>query len=212
MPDIWKFNQSVAKDFGEYAQRHIPHYRSVLDKSLTICNKFADTHDAIIDIGSATGETLKLLHQAGFRNLFGIDTSQAMLDQCPSDIAALCCSDHLSWPSNFFQVILCNWTLHFVLHKQQYLQDMVKCLAPGGVMVISDKHTKDPLMIEFYHEFKRAQGVSQAEIDAKSQSIQEVMHIDSIEWYQKQFESLRLNHYIIDADWAFISFMVQKPT
>lgn len=88
---------------------------------------------------------------------------------------------------------------------------MVTCLAPGGAMVVSDKHTQDPLMIEFYHEFKRQQGVSQQEIDAKAQSIQGVMNLNDVEWYQEQFESLGLRHQIIDADWAFISFLVQKP-
>lgn len=211
MSSPWKFDRSVAQGFGDYAERHIPHYRSVLDKSVMICQRFADPNDAIIDIGSATGETLKLLYQKGFRNLFGIDTSQDMLDQCPQGIATLCCSDRLVWPPEFFKVMLCNWTLHFISDKQRYLHDMTTCLAPGGAMVISDKHTQDPLMIEFYHEFKRQQGVSQQEIEAKAQSLQGVMNLHGVEWYQDQFESLGLQHRIIDADWAFISFLVQKP-
>ena len=110
MVDTWKFDKSVAQTFVSHAEQHIPHYRLVLEKSLMVCQKFANLDDAIIDIGCATGETLKLLHHAGFCNLFGIDSSQSMLDQCPTDIATVCCSDHLAWPPNFFQVILCNWT------------------------------------------------------------------------------------------------------
>ena len=211
MVDSWKFDQSVAQTFARHAEQHIPHYRSVLEKSLMACQKFANLDDAIVDIGCATGETLKLLHQAGFCNLFGIDSSKNMLDQCPTDIATMCCSDQLNWPPNFFQVILCNWTLHFVPNKQQYLHSMVKCLAPGGVMIISDKHTLDPTMIEFYHEFKRKQGVSQEEIDIKEQRVEGIMYVDDPNWYQQQFDLLKLHHRIIDADWAFISFMVQKP-
>jgi tRNA (cmo5U34)-methyltransferase len=207
---IWKFDSSVANIFAVHAERHIPHYRAVLEKTLDICNMFADKNSAIIDIGCATGETLKLLSYNGYTNLYGVDSSQDMLNQCPSGIAKLTCADQLLFEPNFFKIMICNWTLHFVKHKQQYLKTIVDQLAPGGVLVLSEKTSLDPLMIQFYHQIKRKNGVSDQEIVDKEKQIQNIMYINSINWYCEQLTKLDLTVHIIDADYAFTSFLCVK--
>jgi 2-polyprenyl-3-methyl-5-hydroxy-6-metoxy-1,4-benzoquinol methylase len=74
----WKFDNTIAKIFTEHARQHIPNYDLVIDKSIDLCNWHLKKDDSIIDVGSATGETLQRLHRDGFTNLTGVDASQDM--------------------------------------------------------------------------------------------------------------------------------------
>lgn len=205
----WKFDKSIAKIFDVHARQHIPHYDSVLKKTLDVCSKVLEKSDPIIDVGCATGNTLDLLSQWGFTNLYGIDSSIEMLEQCAPG-SNLICSDKFVFESNTFQAVICNWTLHFIEYKIQYLKSMVDSLRSGGVLIITDKISLDPLMIEFYHDFKREQGVTDQDILSKEKSVAGIMNIDDQAWYQKQFLDLGLTYYVIDADYAFMTFLCFK--
>lgn len=204
----WQFDSSVAKNFVDHARRHIPNYDSVIDKSVAVCQKYLNSDSAVIDVGSATGETLKRLSQAGFANLTGVDSSQAMLDQC-SVSAKLICSNQ--FPQQTFDAVLCNWTLHFMSDKKDYLQQIYNNLSPGGFLILSDKTSLDPDMIDFYHDFKSSAGVSAQEIRAKAHSVRDIMHIDSPQWYLDTLKSVGFcNTQIIDASWCFTTFFSRK--
>jgi tRNA (cmo5U34)-methyltransferase len=204
----WQFDHIIAKTFVAHARRHIPNYDLVIDKSVALCKKFLDSDSAIVDVGCATGETLNRLSQLGYKNLTGIDNSQAMLDHCSVN-ADLICSDQ--FPDQMFDAILCNWTLHFVHDKMTYLQQMFKNLTPGGFMVLSEKTSLDPVMIDFYHELKSQHGVSDQEIASKATQVKDIMFINDIEWYLKTLKLIGFDRVqVIDANWCFTSFFCQK--
>jgi tRNA (cmo5U34)-methyltransferase len=204
----WKFDAQVAKTFVAHARQHIPNYDLVIDKSVDLCRHLLPTDAKIIDVGCATGETLRRLHDAGFTNLYGVDSSADMINHAPP-IATYVQSETL--PPGPYHAVMCNWTLHFVKNKYGYIQDIYKNLEPGGFMLLSEKTSLDPTAIHFYHQFKSQQGVSQQEIDHKARSVESIMFIDRPEWYMKYIKLIGFqNIQVIDASWCFTSFLCRK--
>lgn len=204
----WKFDINVAKTFVDHARQHIPNYDCVIDKTVDVCKYLLDYDDCIVDIGCATGETLRRLFSAGFTNLVGVDSSQEMLDYCSAP-ANLICSD--SFPFGQFDAVTMNWTLHFIQNKKQYLEDIFNSLTPGGFLFLSDKTSKDPLSINFYHRHKSSMGVSDSDILAKARSVESIMYINDPAWYLKTLHDIGFkNTQIIDANWCFTTFLAIK--
>lgn len=204
----WQFDANIATIFVDHARQHIPNYNKVIKKSVDVCKKLLASDSAIIDVGCATGETLRQLSAAGFTNLTGCDSSQPMLDQCQTS-ANLICSDQ--FPNQAFDGVICNWTLHFIKNKSQYLKNIYTNLNPGGFLILSEKTSTAPLPIEFYHDFKLHNGVSVHDVELKAQQVRDVMFIDSPEWYFTTARSLGFKEvYIIDADWCFTTFFCVK--
>lgn len=205
----WKFDADVAKTFVEHAKQHIPNYHSVISKSVAVCKKLATSDSAIIDVGCATGETLRYLHNAGFTNLTGVDASKDMLRYC-SDISANLIHSS-EFPDQKFDGVICNWTLHFIENKFDYLLDVYNHLNTNGFLILSDKTSTDQLPIEFYHDFKFHAGVSKQEIVRKAQQVKNIMFINSPQWYLNTFSKLEFNQvHIIDATWCFTTFLCVK--
>jgi len=205
----WQFDSSVAATFVDHARQHIPNYDLVIDKCISICKQHFKNSDKIIDVGCATGETLRRLHDAGFNNLTGVEASHAMLQHCDYNIARLVHSDR--FPNETFSGILCNWTLHFVKDKKQYLSNIYHNLDKGGVFILSEKTSLDPMAINFYHQWKHSQGVSWKDIKLKEDAIKDIMFVDSPKWYIDTLDQLGFsNIQIVDASWCFTSFMAIK--
>ena len=178
----------------------------MIDKSIELCQHFLPTYASIVDVGCATGETLTRLHNAGFNNLTGVDSSDAMLDQCNPNLATYYHSNQ--FPIGHYDAILCNWTLHFIKDKTAYLSNMYQSLNNRGFLVLSEKTSNADLPIHFYHKFKEQQGVSQADINVKAHSVKNVMHINTVEWYLDNLKSIGFKQiYIIDASWCFTTFL-----
>jgi len=204
----WKFDAQVAKVFVDHARQHIPNYDQVIDKSVQLCDYLLPNQAKIIDVGCATGETLRRLYNNGFVNLHGVDASQDMIDQAP--LVANYVQSH-TLPPGPYHAVLCNWTLHFVKNKYDYLVDIHANLEPGVFLVLTEKTSLDPTAVHFYHRFKSQQGVSQQEIDAKPQSVESIMFVDRPEWYMKYMKLIGFrNIQIIDASWCFTSFYCEK--
>jgi hypothetical protein len=64
MTKTWQFDQEVAKTFVDHAQKHIPDYDRVINKSVEVCQKLLLKDAAIIDVGCATGDGGRL-HRMG---------------------------------------------------------------------------------------------------------------------------------------------------
>jgi tRNA (cmo5U34)-methyltransferase len=206
----WRFDKKVAKTFVQHAQNHIPGYDRVIDKSVNFLKRRLNANDAIIDVGCATGETLKRLSQAGFNNLYGVDNSPDMLEQVPQHVARLLCDDRFPCQQKY-QAVIMNWTLHFVSNKLQYLTDIWNSLDHKGILILSDKTQNKDVYLELYHDFKRSQGLSEQEIQNKTAQVQDVMHIDSQAWYLKTLTHIGFDDIIvIDADWCFTTFLAIK--
>lgn len=207
---LWKFDKEVAANFVNHASQHIPNYHDVIDQCIDVCNSYDDKSIKIIDVGCATGETINRLHINGFRNLYGVDNSQDMLEQCPH-AATYYLSD--KFPKGNFDVILVNWTLHFIEDKVSYLQSAYECLNENGVLIISDKISKDPKAIRFYHNLKRKNGVSEKDIAEKESQVEDIMFINNLDWYKDILRSTGFksnNIHIINAYWCFATIAAFK--
>jgi 2-polyprenyl-3-methyl-5-hydroxy-6-metoxy-1,4-benzoquinol methylase len=204
----WEFNKELAPNFVDHAKKHIPDYDKVIDISIDLCKDMYHKHSTIIDVGCASGETLKRLHNQGFSNIYGVDNSQAMLDVCPKDIAKYKLSD--TYPTNFppMDVIICNWTLHFIKDKISYLKSIKENLKVDGTFILSEKTTLDPFMISKYHEFKIQNGVTEEEIKIKEKQLLDVMFINDTEWYINTLKDLGFNKVnVINAHYCFNTFI-----
>lgn len=205
----WKFDASVANTFVDHARQHIPNYDQVIDKSVAICKCHLDKSSRIIDVGCATGETLRRLNQAGFDTLTGVEASHDMLKHCDPAIARLIHSDR--FPNDAFDAVLCNWTLHFIEDKEKYLIDIHRNLQPNGFLILSEKTSLDPVAIAQYHEWKLAQGVTVEQIAAKEAAVKDIMYIQDPKWYLDTLARIGFkNIQIIDASWCFTTFFCQK--
>jgi tRNA (cmo5U34)-methyltransferase len=205
----WQFNNDIAKIFVAHAQQHIPNYDTVIDKCVSLAQDLVARDSAIIDVGCATGETLRRLKQAGFANLHGVEASQAMLDRCDPDLAQYYHSD--TFPNKKFDAVFCNWTLHFIKDKIAYLSAIHSNLDDQGFVILSDKTSLDPVCIKKYHEWKRSQGVTEEQIRIKEQSVKDVMFINSPTWYLDTLQQVGFSRVeIIDAHWCFTTFLCHK--
>ena len=212
----WAFSKEVSDDFVNHARHHIPNYDKVISKCVDLCRFWLGPHEKpkVIDVGCATGETLKKLYLAGFDNLYGVDSSTDMLDRAKEIVSTTTTLiNNNRFPSELgpFDGIICNWTLHFIKDKEEYLTDMYNSLQPGGILIVTDKTYNSGVDLSLYHEFKKSQGVSPEEIQAKADSIKDIMFINSPEWYLDTLRKLGFGTVsIIDADFCFTSFLAIK--
>lgn len=204
----WVFDRQVAEVFPTHARAHIPNYDQVIEQTVDVCRLY-DPAASIIDVGVATGETISKLHQAGFHNLSGVDNSQDMLDKCPQNIAKLIKSDTL--PDEPYDVVIMNWTLHFIQNKVGYLERAYRQLNEGGALILSEKTSMEDLPKRFYYDFKRKNGVTESGIQNKETALKSVMFVNDVSWYLDRLGKVGFKKiYIPNAFWAFTTFVCIK--
>lgn len=205
---MWVFDKTVAEIFPIHARQHIPNYLEVIDQCVDVCNTFKKS-SKIIDVGCAAGQTLNVLKAAGFTNLHGVDNSVHMLEKCKDLGFNLTLSSTL--PDDTYDIILMNWTLHFIKEKTDYLTKIFNQINDNGVFILSEKTSIDSLPIKFYHLYKSKMGVSALEIAKKEESVKDVMHINSVQWYLDTLKQIGFkNVYITNAHWCFTTFVCLK--
>lgn len=96
----------------------------------------------ILDVGSGTGETLKVLDAAGIRG-FGIDKSQAMIEKatekCGKQVKVKHADvlDAMNYDKYTFSHILClYYTIYEIENKRKFFQNCRYWLKNGGVLVV----------------------------------------------------------------------------
>ena len=172
----WTFNEETAVQFDTIARSSIPHYEEVIEKSLGIALALFPVRDQvkIIDVGSATGYTMARFRDAGFSQMYGVDDSPAMLRKSRVQ-------EHLILSKAFpkdrgpYDMVLANWTLHFIRERKAYLQDIYDALAEDGVLLLTDKMQTSGFVHDRYHDFKRSMGLSEEHIAYKAAAIQGVL-------------------------------------
>lgn len=205
----WQFDKEVAARFETEARTHIPNYESVVQKCVDIAlDTFADKREAkIIDVGSATGYTMERLLSAGFSQVYGVDSSQAMIERCRLRERVFH-SDSFPTVHAPYDIVLANWTLHFIAEREAYIKEVKAALRTGGIFILTDKMSSSPLVQEKYYDFKRSMGVSEDEIARKEASLQGVLTTRPLEWYFDVLSAAGFRDVsVIDAPYCFATLI-----
>lgn len=210
--DNWVFDKKVAENFDHIAQDNIPNYDIVINKCLKIANKKFGASARIIDVGSATGYTLRRCYEQGFNNLTGIECSKDMIDASwTSSEISIIHSDVFPESLGKFDVVMANWVIHFIKDRLSYLESIYQHLDDNGVLVITEKVSASELSTSLYHDFKLENGLSKEEIRLKSLSIKNILTPKPITWYFDVLREIGFHHVeLIDASFSFATILAFK--
>lgn len=204
----WVFDENVAKRFQQEAKLHIPSYDIVISKCIDFANRNLKKDARIIDVGSALGYTLKRFIDEGYTNIFGVDNSKAMIDNSlfPDLVTA-----SNSFPKDSYDLVLVNWTMHFIQDKYSYLNDIYNALPLNGHLILTDKLLQSEIVKRDYYDFKRKNGVSEEYIQQKEKDLIGVMHSVTLGWYTNKLHMVGFKTVeVIHADLGFTTFLCEK--
>jgi 2-polyprenyl-3-methyl-5-hydroxy-6-metoxy-1,4-benzoquinol methylase len=187
---IWSFDETVANRFQQEAETHIPDYARVIDMCLDYTKQvYGDNKSiSIIDVGSALGNTMSKYFDQGYTNITGVDNSKAMIkaSKYPSLV-----KESSQFPTDqTYDVILANWTLHFINEREQYIKDIFNSMNPGGILILSDKMDHTIETENLYYDFKRANGVTEEVIQAKKNALIGILTTKPLRWYLDTLQNL----------------------
>ena len=182
----------------------------MIDLSIRIIHRLDIPEPKIIDVGSAIGTTLHALYEAGYRHLYGVDSSAEMLARS-FDKATLIESEQFPVEHGPFDVVIANWVLHFIHDRQDYLQTIKDSLSEKGVLILTEKIAGSELANELYHDFKRANGMTEQQIEEKKQRLEGVLVTYPLQWYFEQLASLGFQHIeVINANTVFVTLLASQ--
>ena len=178
----WVFDEQVANRFQKEAETHIPDYHRVLNLCVDYVTEIYKNDKSIklIDVGSALGYTVDKFLKLGYTNIFGVENSQHMYERSSNKNQIILSN---VFPKQTWDVVLANWTLHFIHERKDYLQNIYNNLAPGGILILTDKMNHDDTTEQLYHKFKFNNGISQDDIAKKKQAIVGVLVTKPLNWY-----------------------------
>ena len=145
-----------------------------------------------------------------------------MLDQARDKLpksVALHCDSRLppasaSDPDAGYHAVIANWTLIFIpdlAERLAYIRDIHTNLAPGGVLVLTEKTDQSEVVRDMYWDFKRRRGVSEEEIQAKARKLQGVLTTQPCAWYDRALVDAGFE--AVSVAWArygFVTFTARK--
>jgi SAM-dependent methyltransferase len=207
--DSWQFDDTVAERFQQEAVTNIPDYERVIDLCVDVAKQKFDKASMIVDVGSALGHTLDKFSNLDYHNLVGVESSQSMINRSSH-------KDKIIYSSVFPKtltpdLVLANWTLHFVVERQQYLQDIYNALNLNGALILTDKTAQVDTIKDLYYNFKRANGISDKYIQEKENLLRGSMFCYSLSWYLETLQKVGFrNCQILNSLFGFVTFYAEK--
>lgn len=190
----FRFDEQVAEVFPDMIARSVPGYGSVLAMTAELAARFAREGTHIYDLGCSLGAA-SLLMQSRVPpscQIHAVDSSAAMLQKLEQQLRAssrtegatitLHHADVCDLPVQAGSFVVLNFTLQFVPLEGRHalLQSVYDGLLPQGALVLSEKihftdETRQALMTELHHDFKRANGYTDLEIAQKRTAIENTL-------------------------------------
>ena len=224
------FNERVVEVFDDMLDRSVPFYRSVIEASAQLIDRFLQPEESVYDLGCATGTTLlefsRLLEHKNL-HFTGIDNSRPMLDKAKLKAELFSKQQHISFllediirfNHDGAGAIILNYTLQFIrpLQRESFLQNLFANLRPGGILLLSEKvlsHDRrlNRQYIEIYHRFKKSRGYSELEIAKKREALENILIPFSIGENTTMLEKCGFNSVETYFQWFnFASFIAVKP-
>jgi 2-polyprenyl-3-methyl-5-hydroxy-6-metoxy-1,4-benzoquinol methylase len=199
----WQFDENVALRFQQEAEQHIPDYEKVIDMCVNYADfYFNDKNINIIDIGSALGHTIDKFVKQGYTHVRGVDNSHSMIANSlyPDNITL---SDVL--PDGPWNLVLANWTMHFINKRYDYFNTIYKNLHSDGMLIVSDKMAcNDDFIKNLYYDFKLKNGVTAEVIEYKEKSLVGVLNPKPLQWYLTSLKDIGFREvYVINSRFMF---------
>lgn len=205
---MWQFDDDVANRFQAEAENNIPDYNRVIKLCIDVANKEFSHNSKVVDVGSALGNTLDQFIKAGYTNVIGVESSTNMIDKSLHKDKVLL-SD--KFPNITADIVLANWTLHFVNDREEYIRSVYKHLNNNGVFILTDKTTQTDCIKELYYDFKRSNGVTEEYIASKEIQLEGVLVTYPAWWY---FDMLQLAGFkdiqILNCKYGFVTYYCKK--
>jgi trans-aconitate methyltransferase len=208
----WVFDHSVAQRFQQEATTHIPDYQRVINLCLSCTQQvFGNRKDIrIIDVGSALGATMHEFISRGYTQTFGIDNSKDMICSSQYPDRVTLCDQFVT--DGLWDVVLANWTLHFVQQRKEYLEQILHNMNAGGLLIITDKMHHTDAIENLYYDFKRANGVSEETIQKKKIALDGVLITRPLSWYLEVLDELGFQDIqVINTCYMFSTLYARKP-
>lgn len=102
----------------------------------TILKKYANKASAILDYGCGKGQMVQRLHDTGFKNTFGTDPSELLLEHAlgPKEKLKVLKNDTIPFADGSFDFVYCSGVLHHISWSQipSVLKEIRRALKPGG--------------------------------------------------------------------------------
>ncbi|PZQ99223.1 MAG: carboxy-S-adenosyl-L-methionine synthase CmoA [Cereibacter sphaeroides] len=180
------FDGQVAEAFDDMVSRSVPLYAEMQRMVVDLAAAFAMPGSRVYDLGCSTGTTLAALEDAlpETVGLVGIDQSAPMVEiaRARARRSNIQMGDLASVNLTDASVVLLILTLQFVRPalRPAIVQRILDGLKPGGALVLVEKVVSpcqklDQTFIDLYHDHKRRQGYSEAEIENKRRALENVL-------------------------------------
>lgn len=189
------FGPATAAVFDDMLDRSVPFYRELQSMIGRLAREFAAPGTAVYDLGCSTGASLisidaQLPPDRDVR-FVGVDSSEDMLQRAgvklqragvrrPVELVHADLNDGVMVTDA--SVVLLVLTLQFVrpLYRDRLIAQIHAGMEEGGCLIVVEKVLGDSSIfnrqfIEYYYEFKRANGYSELEIARKREALENVL-------------------------------------
>ncbi|SJZ63263.1 tRNA (cmo5U34)-methyltransferase [Oceanospirillum multiglobuliferum] len=206
----FSFDDQVVQVFPDMIKRSVPGYSNMIGMTGVIAKRYWQPGTRIYDLGCSLGaSTLSVCHQISDPSLeiVALDNSQAMIERCQQVFAQealtetgeprhihLACADINDSPIENASVVILNFTFQFLPLETRLplLKRIMAGLAPGGVLVLSEKvrfdeHEQQDTLFDLHLDFKRANGYSELEISQKRAALENFLQAESFATHQQRF-------------------------
>lgn len=197
--EAFRFDEKVADVFEDMIQRSVPGYRDIVTMTGVLAQEYfrsgTQCYDLGCSLGAVTAEILKRVDDAG-RTVIAVDKSEAMAERCRGNLAGISakttvrveCADIRDIVIKNASFVVLNFVLQFLepADRQQVLKGIAGGLAPGGVLILSEKikfadAREDAFQTRLHHTFKKLNGYSDMEISQKRTALENVLVPDAAE-------------------------------
>ncbi len=190
------FDQQVTDVFPDMIKRSVPGYDTILKSIAMYCMQYATKNSNIYDLGCSLGAvavTAAIATKEKTCQIIALDTSAPMVKKCQSIIEKKQLTSKVDVQQKDIvkaeiinaSVVISNFTLQFIpkTNRMDVIRNIYQGLNPGGVFILSEKFKShqcdDEFLIEHYHAYKKINGYSNNEIQAKRQALKNVLIPDS---------------------------------
>jgi len=218
----WTFDADVTAAFDDMLRRSIPQYDLMRQLCFDLGSRFVKHATTIVDLGCSRGEAMApFVHRFGAQvHHVGVEISPTMREAAKERFGGMIrCGvveirdDDLrtGYPPVKASLTLCVLTLQFVPieYRQRLLRKMWDSTLPGGALVLVEKvigscQETDQLLIDAYHEMKKANGYSQEAIDRKRLSLEGVLVPVTSKWNEDLLQAAGFRR--VEGFWRCLNF------